>query len=159
MRDYLFVRIPKTASSSVCQALYGTEEWPQHKTAGELAREIGDEFNKVFKFSIVRNPYERFRSMCRFFGIMPDQFYKDIHFKTQEDFLYIKGRLAVDYVGRFEDIDNSFKEICKHIGIEKTLLPHIKPHLGDLPDRKEIIPIVNKYFKRDFELFGYPMEL
>jgi hypothetical protein len=157
MIDFLFCRIPKTASSSICQAL-DLREFPPHKTAEQWSKELPD-FNERFKFSIVRNPYERFRSMCRFFGIKPEDFDEHPNFKTQEDFLYIKGRLAVDYVGRFEDIDNSFKEICKRIGIDKTLLPHIKPHLGDLPDRKEVIPIVNKYFKRDFELFGYPIEL
>lgn len=157
MRDFLFCRIPKTASSSICQAL-GLREFPPHKTAQEWSKELPD-FDARFKFSIVRNPYERFRSMCRFLKIKPEEFGEDTYFKTQEDFLYIHGKLAVDYVGRFEDLENSFKEICKRIGVELTLLPHIKPNLGDLPDKKDVVEIVNKYFRKDFELFNYPMEL
>lgn len=157
MLDYLFVRIPKTGSSSICQAL-NLKEFPPHKTASEWSKELTN-FDSLFKFSIVRDPYDRFCSMCRFFDCKLEEYGEKVYFKTQKEFLYINSILAVDYVGRFEDLDNSFKEITKRIGLDLVLPPYIKPNLGHRPKKEEVKDIVNKYFREDFELFDYPMEL
>ena len=152
MRNFLFVRIPKTASTAICTAL-GIDA--KHKTVGELSKEIPD-FNERFKFSIVRNPYDRFISICKFFDVKPETYGKGYFFKSQADFLCINGKLAVDYVGRFEDLENSFKHICDEIGTSASLNPYVKPNDGGRLGLEDVKDIVNKYYRRDFELFDYP---
>jgi len=155
MRKFLFVRIPKTASTAICTAL-GIDA--KHKTAAELKKEVPD-FDTRFKFSIVRNPYDRFISICKFFDIRPETHGKGFFFRSQADFLYINGKLAVDYVGRFEDLENSFKHICNEIGTGVSLNPHVKPNDGGRLGLEDVRDIVNKYYRKDFELFGYKLEL
>ncbi len=60
-RRFIFVHIPKTAGSSVTNAL--GFEWQNHKDLARYRRELGtEEFARYFKFTIVRNPWERLLS-------------------------------------------------------------------------------------------------
>lgn len=154
MNKYLFVRIPKTASSSICQAL---RESIPHKTANQWSKELPD-FSERFKFSVVRNPYARFRSMCRFFKFKPEEFKAKNNYLSQVDFLYRGNNLLVDYVGRFEDLDNSWRHICKMINKPYGPLRYKKVQKEPLPPVEEVVDIVQRYFKRDFEMFNYPID-
>jgi hypothetical protein len=154
MNKYLLIRIPKTASTSICQAL--NESIP-HKTAIEWQRELAD-FNERFKFSIVRNPYQRFISMCKFFQVKPEDFGSNVHFRLQADFLFKGNNLLVDYVGRFEDLDNSWKYICERIGKLYQPLKYKKVNRGDKLKVEDIKDIVLKYYRRDFDLLNYPID-
>lgn len=100
-----------------------------------------DMFDRYFKFAFVRNPWSRIVSIYKYSG-----YNKKLDFKTfllgpfkdklydenrwfvgpQADFIYgDNGRLLVDYVGRFEDLQNGFDSVCKSIGVPSTRLPHV----------------------------------
>ncbi|MDA0349736.1 MAG: sulfotransferase family 2 domain-containing protein [Verrucomicrobia bacterium] len=114
----ILVHIPKTAGVSVCQSLFGNLAG-SHKTLIEYQKIFSKtDFNRYFKFTFVRNPWDRLFSAYNFLKnggmnqsdkrwaekhIAPyesfDTFVKNglqrpgirkwIHFKPQSDFLYI----------------------------------------------------------------------
>jgi hypothetical protein len=77
----------------------------------------------------------------------------------QRDFLYDRqGNLLVDYVGKFENMDHDFAEICKTLGIPPRGLPHLNKsphrHYSDYytPGSKQLVYSI---LKEDFKTFGY----
>ena len=101
------------------------------------------EYNRYFKFAIVRNPWARVHSWYK--ASLEDPYYKDIRGKngvlSLKDFLRIRaghgimrpqmhwirgfdGLINLDYIGRFENLTESFRHICKSLGIDGVALPH-----------------------------------
>jgi len=60
-KGYVFVHIPKTAGTSMCETL-GLPE-TTHDTAVELRRMLGNRYDELFRFAFVRNPWDRFLSL------------------------------------------------------------------------------------------------
>lgn len=160
---YTFIRIPRTASRSIAKTLFGKIE--KHKTAKELKNQKG------WKFAIVRNPYDRFISAYYQAGWDKDwdinefvknhfEMLKDNHialFRPQWEYLYENDQLLVDYIGRFEELDKSWKDITKMLKINKALLPgHSKiPQEQRTKLNKDSKKILAEYYKKDFQLLGY----
>ena len=53
----IFIHIPKAAGTSVARALFGAAS--RHVPYGEYERATPDKFRRYFKFSFVRNPWDR----------------------------------------------------------------------------------------------------
>lgn len=97
-------------------------------------------FNSYFKFAFVRNPWDRIvseykyrrhpgmRSFKKFlFKAFPIPSWTDeyCHVIPQYDFLYSEdGKLLVDFVGKFENIDEGYAHIRKQLGLPPKKLPH-----------------------------------
>ncbi|MCP4111788.1 MAG: sulfotransferase family protein [Desulfobacteraceae bacterium] len=124
-----------------------------HLKAGEYVRFkylTQEMFDDYFKFTIVRNPwtrmvsiykYLRFDKKCDFktflMGEFKNRIFEDKNWFVgpQSDFLYNdNGDLLVDYIGRFEDLQNSFDHVCKAIGLPPTQVPHINEAKDRRPD-------------------------
>ncbi len=179
--DYLFVRIPRTGSTSMCNSIGRTIE---HRTAEEWVERLGkEEYERRFTFSVVRNPYDRFVSLYYFFGLFLKEGYKDpndflahvdmesiktpqntIMLRSQSDYLLVDGEIGVDYVGRFETLQESWDEIRARSG-GTTAFPHL-PMPPTLPwmrrCRYEKVPLteaskekIYAFYKKDFDVFGY----
>jgi hypothetical protein len=56
-KGYIFVHIPKTAGTSMCEAL-GLPE-TTHDTAVDLKRTLGARYDELYRFAFVRNPWDR----------------------------------------------------------------------------------------------------
>ena len=182
-RIILFIHIPKTAGKSITSVLFDRES-ANHKKANEY--NIFIYFSYTFCF--VRNPFDRFYSVYMYFlkgGNLShitsdiniqkeikkyenfsnfikkfDQFkYKDyLHFLPQYLFIYKKNKCLVDYIGRFENLENDFEPIRKKYGLEK--LPHLNKSQeckNEWKDHytKELADLVYNLYKKDFELW-YP---
>lgn len=166
----LFVHIPKTAGQSVEHVflrlagltwetrapllLRGNED-PRlgpprlaHLTAAEYVScgyLTAPEFASYFKFSFVRNPWDRIVSEYKYrrypvstdfktylFKRLPASGWSEAyrHVIPQHDFLYDEeGRLLVDFVGRFESLQADFDAVCARIGIAPTPLPRVNRSL------------------------------
>ena len=170
-REYncLFVHVPKSAGQSIEQffmdrlgldwdtdrasILLGDNPDPTrgtqklaHLSAHEYVSDgfiPADEFESLFKFSFVRNPYERLVSEYRYRNYFHHKSFSDFvynklpqpgwddkyrHVMPQYEMLYDPdGRLLVDFVGRFENLREDFAEVCRRLDIEETELPHRNP--------------------------------
>ncbi len=158
--------------------LYGL---PNHGTALEIKRKVPKKkWNKYFKFGFVRNPYDwhvsNFNHIKRAlnhpkYDILKniDSFkeYLELEVKynitskpnTLSKFLTDdKGEIMVDFVGKFEKLEDDFNKIQKIIGINEKM-PHLnksnhktyKEYYND----QRCIELVNKHNYEDFKRFGY----
>ena len=181
--SYIFVHINKTAGSSIEKALNIPLE---HKTAQEKIREIGRErWDKKWTFTFVRNPWDRVVShyhhrvktnqtglgdkhidfiewVKRAYGSRDVTYYdKPKMFMPQTNWITDKeGKVVVDDIMRFENLENDFHKMLKKLGKSGTL-PHVrKSDRGNFRQYydPETIEIVRNWFERDIEMFGYQFE-
>lgn len=149
-----------------------------HIAANEFRKYVSDQvWSDYFKFGFVRNPWDRFVSLFFFYNKNPDKNDKNISFamhdyvekipnfnsviliRNQSDFLCTdSGMLLVDYLGRYEQFDDSFEEICDIIGIpaldtEKVNQTTHKDYRSYYD--KSLIQKVAKVYEKDIKIFNY----
>ena len=222
-REYncLFVHIPKTAGQSIEQFFMDRLEldWDKDREAlllqgnddrsrgteklahlsateyvddGYLSRE---EFDGLFKFSFVRNPWARILSEYRYRNYFQHRSFRDFvlnklprpgwddqyrHVMPQYDMLHdTRGNLLVDFVGRFESLEQDFTEVRQRLGLSGARLPHRNRSDKKSRDLKrkvrnvlfmngenrlqsmadfyddETRTAVEDYYRKDIETFGY----
>lgn len=138
-----------------------------------------DVWNGYFKFAFVRNPFDRFISTCFFlngqnpdFARMATAFMKERlgYRRFRERVLVVPqsrlltdddGSIAVDYVGRYEKLQQSYVEICDRIGIPTSRLGRKNPskHASYLEYYDaELKERVADFYRDDLSLFGYEFE-
>jgi hypothetical protein len=164
----LFVHIPKTAGQSVEQIFLRqlglkwetraplllryndrSELGPpmlMHLKAAEYVRcryMTDEQFAGYFKFSFVRNPWDRMVSLYRYLGASAQMDFKPFVMTTfrqqiwhtgawfvgpQHEYLCDEhGELIVDFVGRFERLQADFNQVCGRVGLAPQPLPHVNP--------------------------------
>ena len=79
-------------------------------------------------------------------------------FQPQSDWITdLNGKILVNYICRFENLDDDFSYVCRKLG-KSVSLPHVKAsehgHYSDYYD-EETIKIVASWFKKDIQNFGY----
>ena len=147
----IFVHIPKCAGISISHSLFGFNAGT-HKTIKEYQIAFNaKEFNAFYKFTIVRNPWDRLLSAYRFLmlggrngfdkrwsethlakypdfrafvlnGLSEDEVLRWQHFRPQSDFLVDgAGNMPMDFIGRFETLDEDFQTIAKKLGKSVSL--------------------------------------
>lgn len=133
-------------------------------------------WESFFSFCTVRNPYDRFISHSFFYNRNSLDFQKDPlkgmkrilenpgrFFSPQYEYVTDeKGRLMVDYIGKFEALQEHFDQICQRIGIPSTQVEHINPSQHPPAQQcfdHELLEMVQNYYAKDFELFDYPQAL
>ena len=84
-------------------------------------------------------------------------------FRPQCEFVIDEeGRLMVDYVSKFEALQNHFDHICQRLRLPHIQLQYINV-TGSARYRpgydRELKEMVQTVYRRDFVLFDYPLEL
>ena len=149
---FLFLEVPKTASSSMKEELlrYADEtqsaEFSKHVTANKLCTELGPQYlQRYTSFAFVREPYSWLYSWYSYrqrdnlqdgthpfherhtrgktFDQFVDTVLDDEVFLRQSDFICTRGgKTLVDYVGRYENLDSDFKGICEKLNLATGVL-------------------------------------
>ena len=202
----IFVHIPKTAGTSIEKALGIFGDWKQenrrmmfgysaaklangkelsspflqHLTARELNEILPDEIWSYFKFSFVRNPWDRIVSvfsnkdphlcnLARAHGIsientsFDDFVAKTIdldhaHIKPQSDYIIDKnGVQLIDFVGRMERLERDFAYICEQLGAQLLLPRENISQRGNYRDyySESSRKLVSLRYIKDIEMFNY----
>lgn len=98
-----------------------------------------DLFGSYFKFTFVRNPWDRLVSLYRYLGFAQRSSYKqflahhlphlwdDMHWfiGPQVGFIYSGDHCLVDFVGTFEQLNEDFAFICQRLQMKPHKLPHV----------------------------------
>ena len=145
-----------------------------------LPREL---FDNLFKFAFVRNPWDLqissyhhirrerphllagindFEQFLRWKldPARPYQYHIDTSIELQSDYLVdLNGKIIVDFIGKYEQLQEDFDEVCRRIGITSKTLPH-KRKATDRSDYRQYYNddtarLVADYFRRDIENFSY----
>lgn len=162
-KEAIFVHIPKCAGISVSRSLFGSLTGTHVAIKTFQLIYSKEEFDRYYKFSIVRNPWDRLHSAYRFLkqGGMTDDdrqwaeenlssfdsFESFVtgwvsqenvaswqHFKPQHRFVVDPaGTLQLDFVGRFETLAADFKTIADRLGVDASL-PHHNRTAGSSSD-------------------------
>lgn len=147
----IFVHIPKCAGESVCQSLFGNHGAGHYPLTTFRKVFSPADYAAYFKFAIVRNPWDRLLSAYRFlqrggfnsadrrwaeqhladYGdfshfvrewVTPDNIRSWVHFRPQSDFLRTPtGAPGIDFIGRFENIEADFAQVCHRLGLQRQL--------------------------------------
>lgn len=143
-------------------------------------------FDSLYKFAFVRNPWDLqvssfhhiqrerpqfmngitdFNEFMRwkFDPERPYQYHIDTSLSLQSDYLVdLHGNNQMDFIGRYEDLEDDFAKVCQHIKVNLTL-----PHKRKAADRgkdyrsyynDDALELVARHFKRDIEMLGYSFE-
>jgi hypothetical protein len=128
----------------------------QHDSAAGVRSKVAPEvWNKYFKFSITRNPWDRvvsnfswearnkpaLRPVRRWYhrvGVPFDEFRETARlfrqfaageWTTNDRFYVLDGGLCVDFVMRYERLGDDLAEVCRRVGLPPLELPHLKSGL------------------------------
>ena len=136
-------------------------------------------WSSYFKFGFVRNPFDRYVSTCFFLnrrnsrfagneaGFMRQalgntRFLQRVLVRPQYRLLTDDdGTLMMDYVGRYETLQESFDDICRHIGLAPSSLTRKNASRHGSYEcyyDETLKQAVAGYYRKDFELFGYDTE-
>jgi chondroitin 4-sulfotransferase 11 len=87
--------------------------------------------------------------------------YKSFAFNQIDYLTDDKGNIAVDFIGKFEELDKDFAKVCAHLKLDNILLSkkNQSKHLHYSSYYSEhSINIIKKRFARDIEAFGYTFD-
>lgn len=184
----IFIHIPKAAGISFNMSLFGNYGGGHRDLKFYEDKYPKWTFDSYYKFTVVRNPWDRLYSAYTFLKkggfdhidkqwaeenlsqlnsfedfvmtwVNKENVYSKIHFMPQFEFLTDSdGKVYMDYIGRFEAIEDSFEVIARYLKIDTSLekrnLTNNKAsyhkHYTDV-----MIQIVADVYERDIEEFGY----
>lgn len=146
----IFVHVPKTGGVSIAKSLFGNLGGG-HATVKEYETAFQENYEQYFKFSFVRNPWDRIYSAFCFLkdggfdigdkiwtqnnekyltsfetfilGWLSEESIKTkIHFLPQIYFLKNSfNKIDLDFIGRFEKLDEDFEAICSRLKTKEKL--------------------------------------
>lgn len=187
-KSYVYFRVPKCATRTILYYLhqhtqieFGFPRYTKLNTGRNIRYDKS--WDDLLKFAFVRNPWERlvsayidkiqgnsllrgsqlknYKKKYNTFNKMV-QFIKSAkleelneHFNSQTNLLPLN---KLDFIGRFENLQEDFDIVCDKIGLPRKKLPHENQskhkHYTEYYD-DETRQIVAEKYAKDIEFFGY----
>ncbi|MCO6442399.1 MAG: sulfotransferase family 2 domain-containing protein [Nitrococcus mobilis] len=159
-------------------------KFPRHAKA-IAAQEMlpGAFYESLFKFTVVRNPWDlqvsSYHHLCCehpqvLDGVSSFEAFLerkldpqrgredllDVSQELQSDYVVdLRGNLIVDYIARYERLKADFTEICHRIGIARPPLPHLRQARARKAYRDyysaKARALVARHYAADLDRFGY----
>ena len=203
--NFLFIHIPKTAGNSIQSILsnYSEDEivasqvYHDKKERFEISgihpslkkhsrirdyRALLDRklYDRLFKFSIIRNPWERLISLYFTPSSNRNDWSRESFLRlvkrtdpvdqyiTLDNTLWCRalGKLAyidrdLDYLIRYENLENDFREVCVRAGLPEMSIPSFdkskRAHFSEYYD-DALVDIIYKKYRREIDWAGYTFE-
>ena len=185
---FIFIHIIRTGGTSIEKFFRGGGGKNHEFAKNMKKRIGNKKWESYFKFTFIRNPWDKMVSQYFYiqrkrkenklkgFNLTFREFI--LRFKSCTESEYIKGRgipvlfnpiqlpwildddgnCMVDFIGKFENLQEDFDTICDKIGIPRQKLPHENKsehkHYTEYYD-DETRQIVAEKFAKDIEYFGY----
>ena len=137
-------------------------------------------FDDYFKFTFVRNPWDRLVSAYHFYKndmklidftfeefiekignkepMLDSISFIDYAVKPCFHKIQIEGNIVVDFVGKFEKLQEDFDYVCERVGMESVKLPHVKKTKHNYYSEyytEKLINIVEEVYVSDITRFDY----
>tara|TARA_B100001093_G_C26853639_1_gene1026296 strand:+ start:1592 stop:2152 length:561 start_codon:yes stop_codon:yes gene_type:complete len=175
---FIFIHIPKCGGNSIKSPL-GIKG--HHHSA--ISEKKYSNHMDYFKFTFVRNPWDRFLSAYSYlkaggFGnkldlnlkqkiesydsfeefILKAPFLTYLHFEPMFKLIQIDGEDRMDFIGRVENYQEDFDIICDKIGVPRKELPHTnkskhKHYTEYYNDQTR--KLIAQFYSKDVDYFGY----
>lgn len=81
-----------------------------------------------------------------------------IHFRLQYQFICEKDEVIIDFVGRYEQINNDFLTVAKNLGVDAKLpVKNVTNYdlMEDCVYNEDMRKIVHRIYEKDFNILGY----
>jgi len=176
-KENFYEKLTKKANSITNS--YTFKELPgKHSTYKEYLLYLNKKYYKYYSFAFSRNPYSWQVSM---FHYMKEQVNHPQHeiikkftfdeyiswrcnfdFNLQSNFIFDEqDKLQISFLGKLENINNDFADVCKTINIDNKL-PHIneskhvefKNYYSSKSEK-----LISKFYEKDFDLLKYQKKL
>lgn len=206
---WIFIHIPKTGGSSIEETMEALDE-SVSRVLPDLLEGVGvtkgyqhtaDSCRRkhhryhdlkvflnpqdLFKFSVVRNPWDRLVSHFTWhtnggnhfqYDVTFEEFVLDLetHFQIenscinmrdkrddQYEWLFQERKCLFDFIIRFEDLQTGFDHVCKHLKLPQTQLPVLKKINREHYTKfytDEMADIIRTQYTRDIIEFGYEFD-
>lgn len=149
-----------------------------HPTIRRVRWFLKKDWGRMFKFAFVRNPWDLVVSYyfwirkCKGQTFGREDFDEWVRafprerrkkFLKNRQHLYTclwRDRIALDFVGRFENLADDFDYVCKRIGVPTPSLGRHKAEYRDFTGYRHYYDeqsrrIIEQIFRKDIRLFGY----
>lgn len=175
----VYIHIPKVAGTSISDALYNVD--PGHFSSAELSYINKIKYQKFYKFTFVRHPVTRFISTYKYAvkvtSLRPNS---PLAFMTRYDdvndfiingltkkiiddhyFLWTQSKYSgdissLDFIGKFENLQNDFESLCSSLQLQ-VKLPYLNKSEPAQPtelNNKGLLRLHDLY-SVDFDNFKY----
>jgi hypothetical protein len=134
-------------------------------------------WDTYYKFCFIRNPYDKivsawnhvdrfnipFKNFLNLINKCNDVEYMHVFLPQVRNILDEKGKINIDYIGKFETLEEDFQKILKNIGI-KNIIHDVNKQMNKRNHDffykyydQDVLNKVNFLLKEDFELLNYPI--
>ena len=150
-----------------------------YKTSSYINKKMNmtpQKWDSYYKFCFIRNPYDKIISAWNHVNRLGASFeaylyldkkcndveYMHVFLPQVRNIINQSGKIKIDYIGKFENLEEDFQNILKNIGI-KNIIHDVSKQMNKRDHNKfyeyynqKVLTKVNQLLSEDFALLDYP---